>query len=105
MTARLLDGKAIAAEVVEGLRARVAAMPTRPGLGVILVGDDPASAVYVRNKTRTAESLGFHHRQITLPATASEAEVLARVAELGADAAIHGILVQFPVPARSGARR
>jgi methylenetetrahydrofolate dehydrogenase (NADP+)/methenyltetrahydrofolate cyclohydrolase len=65
---------------------------------VVLVGDDPASAVYVRNKTKTAERLGFRHEQITLPAETSQADLLALVARLGNDPAVDGILVQFPLP-------
>lgn len=98
MSARILDGKAIAGAVAEALRPRVAALPRRPGLAVVLVGDDPASAIYVRNKARMAEKLGFHHRQVVLPATASEAEVVDVVAALNADDAIDGILVQLPLP-------
>ncbi len=99
MSATLLDGKAIAAEVTEALRVRVASMARKPGLAVVLVGDDPASAVYVRNKTRTAERIGLRHWQITLPARTSQAELLAEVDRLAADPAVDGILVQFPVPA------
>lgn len=98
MTARILDGKAASAEVVESLRPRVAALPRPPGLAVVLVGDDPASAVYVRNKTRTAEKLGFAHWQITRPASLSEAELLDEVRRLNDDPLVDGILVQFPVP-------
>lgn len=99
MSATLLDGKAIAAEVTEALRVRVAGMARKPGLAVVLVGDDPASAVYVRNKTRTAERIGLRHWQITLPANTSQTELLAEVDRLAADPAVDGILVQFPVPA------
>jgi len=99
MSARVLDGKAIAAEVTEALRVKVAGMVRKPGLAVVLVGDDPASAVYVRNKSRTAERIGLAHWQITLPAQTTEAELLAEVRRLAADPAVDGILVQFPVPA------
>ena len=99
MSARLLDGKAVAAEVTERIAAAVHGMARPPGLAVILVGEDPASAVYVRNKGRTAARLGLHHRQITLPADTPEAEVLAQIAALNADPQIDGILVQLPLPA------
>ncbi len=98
MSAQILDGKIASANVIESLRARVAALPRPPGLAVILIGDDPASAVYVRNKTRTAEKLGFAHWQITHPAAFTEAELLEEVRRLGADNSVDGILVQFPVP-------
>ena len=98
MSARLLDGKAISAEVVASLGPRVASLPRPPGLAVALVGDDPASAVYVRNKTRMAERLGFAHWQYTYPADLAEVALLAKVRELNADPAVDGILVQFPVP-------
>jgi methylenetetrahydrofolate dehydrogenase (NADP+)/methenyltetrahydrofolate cyclohydrolase len=69
-----------------------------PGLAVVLVGDDPASRIYVAGKTRTAEEIGFHSIQHSLPAEASEAELLALVERLNHDATIHGILVQLPLP-------
>jgi methylenetetrahydrofolate dehydrogenase (NADP+)/methenyltetrahydrofolate cyclohydrolase len=97
--ARLLDGRAVAAELTAALTRRVAALPRPPGLAVVLVGDDPASAVYVRNKARTAERLGFVHRQILLPAHAAESELLDVVRALNADPAIDGVLVQLPLPA------
>lgn len=99
---RIIDGTAIAADTTA--RVRVAADALRaegvtPGLAVVLVGTDPASEVYVRNKGRTAESLGFHSVQHTRAADISEAELLALVAELNADPSIQGILVQMPLPA------
>lgn len=98
MSAQILDGKVIAAEVTENVRLSTAKLARPPGLAVVLVGDDPASAVYVRNKTKTAERLGFYHRQITLPAETSQSDLLGLVRELGDDPAVDGILVQFPVP-------
>lgn len=98
MSARVLDGKAIAGEVTEGLRDRVARLPRPPGLVVVLVGEDPASQVYVRNKKRAAEKLGFVHRQIELPAATPESDVLRLIGELNADPAVDGILVQLPLP-------
>jgi len=101
MGARLLDGIATAAAIREELRgevARLTAAGRRPGLGVLLVGDDPASAVYVRSKTKACEELGMHSETERLPASSSTAEVEARVRALNARADIHGILVQLPLP-------
>ncbi len=100
MTARILDGKAIAARLRAGLAARVAALPFRPGLRVVRVGDDPASGVYVRNKDKAAQAAGFDSATTHLPATATEAELLATIAALNADPAVDGILVQLPLPAQ-----
>jgi len=100
--ATIIDGKARAAELrgrVGGAVGELTAVGVRPGLAVVLVGDDPASEVYVRAKgkqTRAAGMQSFEHR---LPADAREAELLALVARLNADAAVHGILVQLPLPA------
>ncbi|MEI9996047.1 MAG: bifunctional methylenetetrahydrofolate dehydrogenase/methenyltetrahydrofolate cyclohydrolase FolD [Rhizomicrobium sp.] len=102
MTARIIDGKAYAAK----LRARVAAETERlkaahglvPGLATVLVGNDPASEIYIRSKGKTAEALGFRSLHYSLPADAGEAEVLARIAALNADKSVHGILVQMPLP-------
>lgn len=100
MTARLLDGNALAARVQEELRARVADLARAPGLAVVLVGADPASQVYVRRKGKVAEKLGYLHRQIDLPADAPRALIVETVRALGEDDAIDGILVQFPLPRR-----
>jgi len=102
MTANIIDGKLHAAK----LRARVAEEAARlkaahglvPGLATVLVGNDPASEVYVRNKGKTARELGFHALHIPLSAAASETEVLDCVRTLNADASVHGILVQMPLP-------
>ncbi len=99
--ALIIDGKIAAAGVVEETRAKAQALIARgvtPGLAVVLVGDDPASGVYVRSKSRMAEQLGFHSVQHNLPATVSQAELNALVETLNADPAIHGILVQLPLP-------
>ena len=103
MSARILDGVATARAIREELRPRVAALAAlarsvRPGLAVLLVGDDPASAVYVRSKTRAADELGLHHETVRLPAGASTDEVAAVVQGYNARADIHGILVQTPLP-------
>ena len=101
MPARLLDGAATARAIREELRPRVRALAARgapPGLGVLLAGDDPASAVYVRSKTRACEELGLHHETVLLPAAASTDEVAAVVEGYNARREIHGILVQLPLP-------
>jgi methylenetetrahydrofolate dehydrogenase (NADP+)/methenyltetrahydrofolate cyclohydrolase len=77
---------------------RLAAAGCRPGLAVLLVGEDPASQVYVRNKVKACESVGMHSLLERLPATLGEAELLARIDQLNADPAVHGILVQLPLP-------
>jgi methylenetetrahydrofolate dehydrogenase (NADP+) / methenyltetrahydrofolate cyclohydrolase len=99
MTARIIDGKAVAAALRARIAAEVAGLPYKPGLTVVLVGDDPASQVYVRSKDRAAREAGIAATTIRLPATASEAELLAVVAGLNADPAVDGILVQLPLPA------
>ncbi len=101
MTARLIDGNALSRQLRAGVARRAAALAARgitPGLAVILVGDDPASAVYVRNKVRACAECGIRSVQQTWPAALAQAELLARIAELNADPAIHGILVQMPLP-------
>ena len=102
MSAKIIDGKAFSAT----LRARVAEETAKlktahgvvPGLATVLVGNDPASEVYVRNKGKVAEAIGFKSLHYSLPADASEAEVLARVKALNDDNSVHGILVQIPLP-------
>ena len=98
MSARLIDGKAIAAQMRQTLAQRVAGLDFRPGLAVLLVGDDPASVVYVRSKDRAAEAAGIRSQTIRLPEQATEAEVLGTIARLNADQAVDGILVQLPLP-------
>lgn len=100
MTATLIDGKAVALRLRATVASRVAALPFQPGLAVVLVGDDPASAVYVRNKDRAAAKAGIAARTLHLPADTSEATLLATVAALNADPAVDGILVQLPLPAQ-----
>jgi methylenetetrahydrofolate dehydrogenase (NADP+)/methenyltetrahydrofolate cyclohydrolase len=102
VTATVLDGKATAAAVKENLRVRVKALAAAgrvPGLGTVLVGDDPGSRAYVAGKHRDCAEVGIASIRRDLPATASEAEVLAAVAELNADPACTGYLVQLPLPA------
>ena len=102
--ARIIDGRAVAAEitsrVAEEARRLKAEAGIVPGLAVVLVGSDPASEVYVAAKGRKAAELGFNSIQHTLPATTGEADLLALIAVLNRDPAVHGILVQFPVPAQ-----
>ena len=98
MTARIIDGKAVAAILRAQLTERVATLSFRPGLAVVLVGDDPASAVYVRNKDRAANAAGISARTLRLAAETTETELLACVAGLNADPDVDGILVQMPLP-------
>ena len=98
MTAILIDGKQVAAALRAEVASRVAALTFTPGLAVVLVGDNPASAVYVRSKDRAAAAAGIAARTIRLPADATEAALLATVAGLNADPAVDGILVQLPLP-------
>jgi methylenetetrahydrofolate dehydrogenase (NADP+) / methenyltetrahydrofolate cyclohydrolase len=102
MSARIIDGKARAdrmvAEVAAAVAARVAAGAAQPGLAVVLVGDNAASQVYVRNKRRTTEAAGMRSFAHDLPASTSQAELLALVDRLNADPAVNGILVQLPLP-------
>jgi methylenetetrahydrofolate dehydrogenase (NADP+) / methenyltetrahydrofolate cyclohydrolase len=98
---RILDGKAVAAAVLDECRAEAAALSAKgiiPGLAVVVVGDDPASQVYVGSKARTCAELGFHSRKIEMLAETTQDELLAVVCELNDDPTIHGILVQFPLP-------
>jgi methylenetetrahydrofolate dehydrogenase (NADP+) / methenyltetrahydrofolate cyclohydrolase len=109
MTATIIDGQGYA----EGLRGRIAEHVARmqrdhgitPGLAVVIVGEDPASQVYVRNKAKQTAEVGMHSEKYELPATASEGEVLALVDKLNRDERIHGILVQMPVPAQIDANK
>ena len=102
MTANILDGKAIAAELRQTIKAKVAehvaAGEREPGLAVVLVGQDPASEVYVRNKRRSCEEVGFYSESHDLPADASQERLLTLIDELNAKDEIDGILVQLPLP-------
>ena len=103
MAARILDGRKIASEVLArvaaGVKARIGAGRAVPGLAVVLVGADAASAVYVRNKRKACQRVGFTSFDFDLPATTSQADLFALVDRLNADPAVHGILVQLPLPA------
>jgi len=109
MTAHIIDGKAVALRVTDQVRldvaARVSAGHPAPGLAVVLVGENAASQVYVRNKRKTTESVGMQSFAFDLPATASEVEVLALVDRQNADPAVNGILVQLPLPKQIDAER
>jgi methylenetetrahydrofolate dehydrogenase (NADP+)/methenyltetrahydrofolate cyclohydrolase len=102
MTATIIDGKASAAKLREKIAAHAAELKAahglQPGLATVLVGNDPASEVYVRNKGKTAEALGFRSVHIALPADTPQNELLATVRQLSADKTVHGILVQLPLP-------
>ncbi|MBN9371606.1 bifunctional methylenetetrahydrofolate dehydrogenase/methenyltetrahydrofolate cyclohydrolase FolD [Hydrogenophaga sp. YM1] len=108
MTAQLIDGNALSRQLRADVAQRVQALRNRgltPGLAVILVGDNPASQVYVRNKVKACEDTGMHSVLETWPATLSEAELLARVQAMNQDPTIHGILVQLPLPAHIDAQK
>jgi methylenetetrahydrofolate dehydrogenase (NADP+)/methenyltetrahydrofolate cyclohydrolase len=108
MTAQLIDGNALSRQLRADVSARVTALKAKgitPGLAVVLVGDNPASQVYVRNKVKACEDTGMHSVLETWPASMSEADLLARVEALNNDTTIHGILVQLPLPAHIDAQK
>jgi methylenetetrahydrofolate dehydrogenase (NADP+)/methenyltetrahydrofolate cyclohydrolase len=101
MSAKILDGKSLAATTSAALKHKVDALVqrgVRPGLAVILAGDDPASKVYVRNKTSASEEVGVRSQQIDYPASVTQEELIGRIRKLNADPGVHGILVQLPLP-------
>jgi methylenetetrahydrofolate dehydrogenase (NADP+) / methenyltetrahydrofolate cyclohydrolase len=102
MAAKIIDGQAMAAQIREEVKEEVAQLTSKygmpPGLEVILIGDDPASAIYVRNKGRASEKVGVRSQTHHLPATVTTEEVLDLVDRLNADQTVHGFLVQLPVP-------
>ena len=108
MAAQILDGKSLAASIRAELKQRVAALVQRgvkPGLAVILAGDDAASKIYVGNKTRACEEVGVRSQQIDYPASVTQEELISRIKKLNADPAVHGILVQLPLPKHIDAAR
>ncbi|MDZ4160750.1 MAG: bifunctional methylenetetrahydrofolate dehydrogenase/methenyltetrahydrofolate cyclohydrolase FolD [Burkholderiales bacterium] len=108
MTAQLIDGNALSRQLRDNVRERVLTLRARgvvPGLAVVLVGDNPASQVYVRNKVKACEDTGMHSVLEQYPADMTEADLLARVTALNNDPSIHGILVQLPLPAHINAQR
>ena len=98
MPARIIDGKAVAAALRAEIAARTAALPFRPGLAVVLVGDNPASTVYVRNKDRAAQEAGLAVQTIRLPADVAALDLMATIERLNRDDSVDGILVQLPLP-------
>ena len=104
MTAKIIDGKQVAARLRESVAARTALLPFKPGLAVVLVGEDPASTVYVRNKDRAANAAGIAASTLRLPVETTQAELLATIARLNADDGVDGILVQLPLPPQIDAR-
>lgn len=100
MTATILDGKKVSAGIRSRLKDRVSGLTRKPGLAVVLVGDDPASHLYVANKEKACREIGFYSKKILLPESVSEAELLKLIEDLNYDKTIHGILVQFPLPKR-----
>ena len=108
MPARILDGKQIGKEIQDELRQEIAqlrALGITPGLAAVLVGENPASHIYVRNKIRACQELGLHSEQLLLPATTSTEELLAHVETLNRRDAVDGILVQLPLPAQVDSQR
>lgn len=95
---QLINGKEISAAIREEIKAEVAAMETRPGLAVVLVGNDPASQVYVRNKNRACEEVGIYSEMYTLPEETTREELLNLIDQLNESPLVHGILVQLPLP-------
>ena len=101
MSAKILDGKSLAATTRAALKQKVDALvqrDVRPGLTVVIAGDDPASKVYVRNKTLAAKEIGVRSELIELPASVTQEELISRIRKLNADRSVHGILVQLPLP-------
>lgn len=96
--AQIIDGKTIAADLKESIAEKVAAMDVKPGLAVILVGDDPASHVYVRNKIKACEKVGIHSVERRLPQNTTDEDVEKTIQALNADPSVHGILLQLPLP-------
>jgi len=105
VTARIIDGKAVARGVEQEVAAELRLLPWRPGLVAVRVGDDPASEIYVRNKAKKAEELGFGGGQRVFPETLSEADLLAEVGRLNRDDSVDGILVQLPLPKHIDAQK
>ena len=111
MTARIIDGAALARKIRADVKKTLetlggsGSLASRPGLAVILVGDNPASRVYVRNKIKACDEAGFASRLVELPAETTESALLAQIAALNADATVHGVLVQLPLPPHLDNRR
>ncbi len=101
MTAKIIDGRAASAKVLEAVASKVTALKKRgitPGIAAVLVGDDAASALYVKMKTEKAKAAGFYGVTVQMPKSSTTAQVAAKIRELNADGKVHGILVQLPLP-------
>ncbi len=98
MTAHIIDGKAVAATVYAGIKKEVSKLKEKPGLAVVRVGNDPASVIYVDKKEKACQEHGFYSKKVILKESATEEELLGQIFALNEDPAIHGILVQLPVP-------
>src|SRR5690349_2503415 len=108
MTARIIDGKAVAREMEEAMKAEVAelaAAGTRPGLAVVLVGEDPASKIYVGHKKKACERVGIASFEYILPESTSEEELLDLIDDLNFREDVHGILVQLPLPSQIDSKK
>src|SRR5580704_17346078 len=103
--AQILDGAVVRDKILSDLEPRIRKLARPPGLAVVLVGDNPTSEIYVRNKIKACASLGIYSEKITPPATVSTTELLAIIEGLNADPAIDGILVQMPLPKQVDSRR
>ncbi|MEX4005157.1 bifunctional 5,10-methylenetetrahydrofolate dehydrogenase/5,10-methenyltetrahydrofolate cyclohydrolase [Paraburkholderia sp. EG285A] len=102
---RIIDGKALASTFFSEIKEAASTLAVKPGLAVVLVGNDPASGVYVRNKSARAEECGFESRQITMSSDVSETKLLEVIHSLNRDPRIHGVLVQLPLPPQINAKR
>jgi methylenetetrahydrofolate dehydrogenase (NADP+)/methenyltetrahydrofolate cyclohydrolase len=98
MTAQILDGKTIAESIKNSLKSHVDELTEKPGLAVVLVGDDPASQIYVNNKEKACQAIGYYSEKIMLPESITSSELFAVIDRLNQDPRIHGILCQFPLP-------
>ncbi len=105
VTARIIDGKAVAQELEQEVASSISRLTYRPGLVAVRVGNDPASEIYVRNKAKKARELGLEGTELVFPETLSEAELLAEVDRLNGDETVDGILVQLPLPKQIDARK
>lgn len=105
MTAHLIDGKAVARQIEQEVLASISRLGFKPGLVAVRVGNDPASEVYVRNKAKKARELGLEGTELVFPETMSEGELLAEIDRLNRDDAVHGILVQLPLPKQIDSRK
>src|SRR5271166_4687841 len=104
MSAKVLDGKLVRDQIFQSLTPRIARLPRPPGLAVVLVGNDPGSEIYVRNKIKACENLGIHSLKITPPNTVSTEDLLSVIEGLNNEPTIDGILVQMPLPKQVDSR-